>query len=238
MKSSKWLKILLPALVPPVIMTVLMAYSSLSGSSLSGWGILPLQAEGLPGILLAPLVHTSFDHLFSNIIPFFFMTLLLFYFYEEIAWQVLIFSWIFTGILVWLGARESYHLGASGVVYSLAAFHVLSGIIRKNPRLLSISLLMVFLYGGMIWGVFPDFFPGKNISWESHLSGLVTGMILAVHYRSRGPQSPVYSWDAENEDSEDDVTTDDPAREAENAKEVMIRYIFKEKKPDDPSENS
>lgn len=238
MRSDNWLKILLPALIPPVLMTGLMIYSSLSGNSLGGWGILPLQVQGLPGILLAPLVHASFEHLFSNIIPFFFMTLLLFYFYEEIAWQVLIYSWIFTGILVWLGARESYHIGASGVVYSLAAFHVLSGIIRKNTRLLSISLLMVFLYGGMIWGIFPDFFPGKNISWESHLSGLVTGIILAIYYRKRGPQAPVYSWDMENEEKTGWEAPADPAREAEDAKEIMIRYIFKEKKPGDPPANS
>jgi len=227
MIRESWLKLLLPATVPPVLMAFTLLYSALTGQSLAGWGVMPLHPEGLPGIILAPLVHAGLDHLFSNIIPFFFMTLLLFYFYEEVAWTVLIWSWVFPGILVWLGARESWHIGASGVVYALAAFHVVSGIVRRNPRLLAISLLMVFLYGGMIWGIFPDFFPGKNISWESHLAGLVTGLILAVYYRRRGPQAPVYSW--EIEDEEDETTGPDPDYQAEQAKETMVRYIFRER---------
>ncbi|MDK2910779.1 MAG: hypothetical protein PWR20_2347 [Bacteroidales bacterium] len=225
MIRQRWLKLLLPSLLPPLLMAGVLLYSAITGHSLSRWGIMPLHFEGMLGILFAPLVHAGFDHLFSNIIPFFFMTLLLFYFYEEVAWGVLIWSWIFPGALVWLGARESWHIGASGVVYSLAAFHVVSGIVRRNPRLLSISLLMVFLYGGMIWGIFPDFFPGKNISWESHLAGLITGSILAVYYRRQGPQAPVYSWELEETDNEQP----DPDYQAEQAKETMVRYIFKEK---------
>lgn len=228
MIQKRWPKLLLPALVPPLLMAGTQLYSALSGQSLADWGVMPLHLEGLPGIVLAPLVHAGLNHLASNIIPFFFMTLLLFYFYEEVAWTVLVWSWIFPGLLVWLGARENWHIGASGVVYALAAFHVVSGLVRRNPRLLAISLLMVFLYGGMIWGIFPDFFPGKNISWESHLAGLITGFILAVYYRRQGPQAPVYSW--EIEDDEDETPGPDPNYQAEQAKETMVRYIFKEKK--------
>ncbi len=235
MTRERWLRLLLPAFFPPLIMAGILIYSSLTESSLVGWGILPLHPESLLGILLAPLAHEGFEHLFSNIIPFFFMTLLLFYFYDEVAWRVFIWSWFFPGVMVWLGARENWHIGASGVVYSLAAFHVVSGILRRNPRLLAISLLMVFLYGGMIWGIFPNFFPGKNVSWESHLSGLITGTILAVYYRSKGLQAPVYSWDLENEEEENT----EPNKEylAEQAKETMVRYIFKEKNEGNNPEN-
>ena len=103
----------------------------------------------------------------------------------------------------------SYHIGASGVVYALASFHFFSGLIRREPRLMAFTLLVVFLYGGMVWGVFPDFFPTKNISWESHLMGLLAGLILAFYYRSSGPQRPRYDW-ADDDTDETGYPADNP----------------------------
>ena len=82
---------------------------------------------------------------------------------------------------VWLGGRPVYHIGASGVVYGLASFIFFSGIYRKNRALLAISLLTIFLYGGMFWGLFPV---KEGVSWESHLFGFITGLLIAIYYKN------------------------------------------------------
>jgi len=167
-------------------------------------GILPLRAEGLPGIITAPLIHADYAHLGSNSLPLFMLGSALFYFYREIAFKVIGLSWLMTGIWVWLFARgNSFHIGASGVVYALAAFHFFSGFIRRESKLMAFSLLVVFLYGSMIWGVFPEFFPHKNISWESHLMGSIAGFILSVYFRNDGIQRKVYQWNEEEEDDDE-----------------------------------
>ena len=167
-------------------------------------GIYPLKAEGLSGIITSPLIHGSFSHLISNSFPFVILGACLFYFYRKIAYKVFFLIYILTGIWVWFGAREAWHIGASGIIYGLASFLFVSGMIRKNPRLMAITFFVTFFYGSMIWGIFPDFFPFKNISWEGHLMGLISGVVLAVFYRKEGPQRKLYSWDFEDEEDDDD----------------------------------
>lgn len=155
-------------------------------------GIYPLKLEGLPGIFLSPLIHSDFRHLFNNSLPLFFLATALFYFYSEIAVKVFLWTYFLTGLSVWLAGREAWHIGASGLIYGLASFLFFSGIIRKYFRLVALSLLIVFLYGSMVWGIFPDMY--KNVSWESHMLGFISGIILAIVYRNKGPQQPVYEW--------------------------------------------
>jgi len=126
----------------------------------------------------------------------------LFYFYSEVAFKVFSWTWVLTGILVWFGGREAWHIGASGMVYGLASFLFFSGIIRKYFRLIALSLLVVFLYGEMVWGLFPGIY--TNISWESHMLGFFSGIALAVWYRKEGPQRPVYEWMDEAEEGKDE----------------------------------
>ncbi len=163
------------------------------------YGIYPQELSGLKGIFFSPFIHGSLSHLTSNSIPLLVLGSALFYFYREVAPRVVIASILITGIWVWVIARESYHIGASGVVYSLAAFLFVSGILRRHPRLMALSLLVAFLYGGLVWGIFPI---KDHISWESHLMGLIAGVILALFYRGYGPQRPVYSWELEGEDDD------------------------------------
>ena len=91
-----------------------------------------------------------------------------FNFYKDIAYKILLFGGFLTGFLTWCIARESYHIGASGIVYLLFSFVFFSGIIRKHFRLVAISLIIIFLYGSMIWYVLPI---KEGMSWEGHLSG-------------------------------------------------------------------
>ncbi len=158
----------------------------------SRFGIYPLTVRGLAGIVLSPFIHSDFRHLFNNSLPLFLLSLALFYFYSEIAFKVFSLTFIITGTLVWIGGREAWHIGASGMVYGLASFLFFSGIIRKYFRLVALSLLIVFLYGEMVWGIFPGIH--DNISWESHMLGFLSGIFLAIIYREQGPQSPVYEW--------------------------------------------
>jgi len=167
----------------------------------SRFGIYPLTVRGLAGIVLSPFIHSDFRHLFNNSLPLFLLSLALFYFYSEIAFKVFSLTFIITGTLVWIGGREAWHIGASGMVYGLASFLFFSGIIRKYFRLVALSLLVVFLYGEMVWGIFPGIH--DNISWESHMLGFLSGIFLAIIYREQGPQSPVYEW-MDEEDVEAD----------------------------------
>lgn len=176
-------------------------------------GIYPLATKGLIGIITAPLIHADFNHLYANSIPLFVLSVSLFYFYRQIAHKVFFLIYFITNIWVWFLARDAYHVGASGVIYGLVAYLFTSGLIRKNPQLLSITLIITFLYGSMIWGVFPEFFPEKNISWESHLMGLLAGVILAVFFRKDGPQPKEYEWEDEEDDLDNEFSywkTDKP----------------------------
>ena len=169
----------------------------------SDFGILPQTLTGLRGIIFSPLLHADASHAFANTLPLFILTTALYYYYGRLANRILTLSWLITGFWVWAFAKNTgYHIGASGIVYALAAFHFTSGLLRREPRMMAFSLLVVFLYGGLVWGLYPDFYPEKNISWQSHLLGSLAGIILAFFYRQNGPQRKKYSW--ENEEDEDD----------------------------------
>ncbi len=179
-------------------------------------GIYPLTLKGLPGIITAPLVHSGYEHIIANSIPMFVLGASLFYFYRQIAYKIFFLVYFITNIWVWFLARDAYHIGASGVVYALASFLFTSGLVRKNPRLMAISLIIIFLYGSMIWGIFPEFFPEKNISWESHLMGLLAGIVVAIFTRNEGPKAKKYVWNDDDLDDEDpywELKDSDPSEE-------------------------
>lgn len=162
-------------------------------------GIFPRKLSGAAGILLAPFIHANFAHLANNSVPFLFLLAAVFFFYQHVAWRVLFLSWLLSGILVWLLARPSYHIGASGLVYAFASFLFFSGIVKKNIHLTAISLLVAFLYGSLVWGIFPY---KPDMSWESHLMGLVMGLLLAFVYRQEGPGPTQFMQDLEDDPDE------------------------------------
>jgi len=201
-------KMLLSMLIPGVfvfVMWLVKIIEVLFDLDLSNFGIYPLSLEGLPGILFSPFIHANFGHLFNNSLPLFFLGTALFYFYSEIAVKVSLWTYFLTGILVWFAGRNAWHIGASGLIYGFASFLFFSGIIRKYFRLVALSLLIVFLYGSMVWGIFPNIY--REVSWESHMLGFISGIVLAVWYRKEGPQAPVYDW---MEEEEEDKTESDP----------------------------
>lgn len=216
-------------------------------TSFADYGLLPQTLIGLRGILFSPFLHADWKHLSANSVPLFLLTAGLYYYYGKKARQIFILCWLVTGLWVWIFAKDTgTHIGASGVVYALATFHFMGGVLRREPRMMAFSLLVVFLYGGLVWGVIPDFYPEKNISWESHLLGGLAGILIAIAYRNEGPQRKVYQW--EEDEDEDDIENYEedttPANEiaddsfglngtydsGNNVESAKINYIYKESK--------
>ncbi|MEI6683024.1 MAG: rhomboid family intramembrane serine protease [Bacteroidota bacterium] len=184
-----------------VILWIIRGVDMIFDLGLNNYGLYPLEKKGLIGILTCPFLHANLAHLFANSLPLMILGSFLFYFYKEIAWMILCLIYLTTGIWVWAFARGgAAHIGASGIIYGLAAFLFFSGILRKEKALMVITLLVAFLYGGLIWGVFPQLFPNQPISWESHLMGFISGLVLAVYYRNQGPQRTSWDWGDEDDD--------------------------------------
>jgi membrane associated rhomboid family serine protease len=198
-EKTKFLRALyIPALFVFIIWSVKLI-EWISGQSFAYLGISPLKIYGLKGIALAPLIHANVKHLFNNTVPLLILGTVLFYFYKNIALRIWGLIYLLSGACVWLGGRDSYHIGASGIIYGLASFLFFSGIIRKNVTLIAISLLTVFLYGELIWGIFPIW---PDISWESHLFGGLVGVVLSFVYRNEGPEKKEPEWIDDEEDSD------------------------------------
>ena len=174
--------------VMPLFFTLLLwmvfALEHTYGWDLARFGILPRTLSGLPGVLFTPFLHGDLDHLWGNTLSVMVLGWCLVYFYPKVAWRVVMITWLAGGFWVWASARQNYHIGSSGVIYGMAAFLFFSGVVRKQRTLMAISLIVVFLYGSMVWGIFPLV---PRMSWESHLAGGLLGAILAWWYRSVAP---------------------------------------------------
>jgi len=155
------------------------------GINLGVFGILPREPLGLIGVFTAPLIHGNVIHLSSNTLPFLFLGTTLFFFYYPIASRVFYLCYLGSGILVWIFARSSFHIGASGVIYGLASFLIFYGFFRKDFKSLFISTVIIFFYWSLFYGILPT---QSGVSWESHLLGGIVGFIGAMHFgRRKGP---------------------------------------------------
>ena len=164
--------------------------------SFAHFGVFPQSLSGLKGILLSPFIHKDFTHLINNSYPILILGGILFSIYRKIALQLFMWLFFIAGFWLWIIGRPSFHIGASGIIYALASFLLVSGIVQKNPRLSAISMLVIFLYGSMIWGLLPTKEP---ISWEGHLAGFLAGILVAIFYRKEGPKRKKYQWEIDEE---------------------------------------
>ena len=164
-------------------------------------GVYPRRIENIGGIFTLIFIHSGWSHLVNNVISFLVLGSFLYYFYRQIATKVLVISYIFSGLILWFIGRENWHIGASGLIYSLAFFLFFSGLFRKFVPLIAISLIVAFMYGSMIWHVFP-WQINDPVSWEGHLAGGITGTILAFWLRNKEPQKPLEQWSDEEEDDD------------------------------------
>ena len=160
------------------------------------YGVLPRSFNGLMGILFSPLIHSDVNHLISNSLPVIILCLLIFNFYSQIAKKIFIYLYFISGLWLWCIGRESFHIGASGLIYAMASFLFFSGILRKNSQLSAVALLVIFIYGGLFWGLFPIH---KNVSWEGHLTGFIAGILVSFIFRNDGPKRKKYNWEIEED---------------------------------------
>jgi len=198
--------------------------AELAWGDISYLGVAPRSLHGLIGIFLMPFLHGDFSHLFSNTPSFLILCGSIIYFYPKVASKTLIYSYLLTGIGVWLFARSEsgihqipvHHIGASGLVYAYAAFLFFIGIFRREPKTLSISLAVAVLYYGMLQGLVPT---QPGISWESHLIGAVIGSVLAFVFKN-------VSQADDNEYIEPELITPDEGYR--NIETEYIKYVYKE----------
>lgn len=173
------------------------------------FGIHPRTLEGTFGIITGPLIHGNFMHLLSNSFPLILLGVGIFYFYGPIAVPVFLWIYFMTGISVWAFARDAYHIGASGIVYGLVAFLFFSGLFRRDVRSIAIAFIVMFLYGGMFYGILPT---DPGISWESHLLGSFTGIVCAFYFRN-APMAVAKPLSIEDDEDDEEALDGDPEEE-------------------------
>ncbi|MDD3281452.1 MAG: rhomboid family intramembrane serine protease [Bacteroidales bacterium] len=167
-------------------------------------GIHPLNPKGLIGIIFAPLIHLDFDHISSNSTSLLVLGFGLFFLYKRKAISIFFFIYFASGFWGWFFARGGYHIGASGLIYGMFFFFITSALLKRERSIIAFSLIITFLYGAIVWGFFPEFFPGKNISWEIHTTGALAGVIAAFYFKKEGPQKPEFFSDEEDDENEDE----------------------------------
>lgn len=180
--NSTWIKDALIASIFPLLTIALFAIGEWQHISFSSLGIRPRKLDGVIGILTSPLVHGSWDHVLSNALPLWVLSFYILQNYRSVFLQVLFYGILMAGFWTWLSARDARHIGASGEVYVMFGFLFLSGFLNRSKRTMGTTLLVIFMYGGLIWGIFPE---KQEISYEGHFWGLVGGLILAWFYRHR-----------------------------------------------------
>lgn len=207
------------------------------GFNLNFLGVYPRKLSGLAGIPLSPFIHSDISHLYHNSLPLLVLLASTFYFYRPIAWKVLMYGIILSGLLTWIMGRPSYHIGASGLIYVLVSFIFFKGIFTKYYRLVALSLLVVFLYGSMIWYALPI---KDEISWEGHLSGLIVGLVFALIFKRDIAKPKKYRWEEDDYNEEEDEFMKHfdengnfieslPEQEAKEEDQIKINYIYKKK---------
>ncbi len=222
---------LIPAIAFTGLLWLIKIYEVYTGIELSHLGVYPRQISGLKGILLSPLIHSDFSHLISNSLTLIVLSFTLFFSYRKSSIPVFIITYLATGFSVWLFARPAYHIGASGLIYGFLSYLFFVGLLRKDAKAIAISLLITFLYGGLIWGVLPI---DPEISFESHLGGFLIGIICAIIFRNTDPKEiKKYDWEDE-EETEDEYTDDnlnpDDIEINKNAEEI---YFYNDDDDDD-----
>lgn len=203
-------RIVLAAIIPLFLLFILYLLKILEigmGWDFTRLGVYPMHKRGVFGIFAHPLVHSSLKHLMANTLPLLFLSWCLFYFYRHIASYIFFAIWLGCGILTFLIGKPGWHIGASGIIYGLAFFLFFSGLLRKHIPLIAISLLVTFLYGGLVWNMFPQF-AKVTTSWEGHLSGAIIGTICAIGFMNYGPQRPDPFADEEDEDESEEESID------------------------------
>jgi membrane associated rhomboid family serine protease len=143
--------------------------------AITQFGIKPRTLEGVLGIFVAPLLHGNIAHLTANSLALFVLGLIFIGVEKARAAYIIVPIYLLSGLGTWaIGRAGTVHIGASGIIYGLFGYLIFIGIFRKSAKLILLSLALLAVYGGMLWGVLP-LIGNPLISWEGHLSGLLSG---------------------------------------------------------------
>ncbi len=179
----------------------------LEGLSFVKYGAVPHSSDGFLRIFTFPFIHKDWGHLFGNASSLVILGCVLFYFYSKVAYQAFFTIWILSGLGIWLGGRESYHIGASGLVYGLILFLLVGSVYQRSKPMAAVAFLVILFYGSFIWGMIPVM-PNLPYSWEVHLWGAIAGVITAIIYGKAEvtgvSQEPVYSFEQDEEENLDE----------------------------------
>ncbi|BBZ68193.1 rhomboid family intramembrane serine protease [Mycolicibacterium insubricum] len=173
------------------VLYVIEFIDQLGGGRLDADGIRPLQRDGLSGILFAPLLHGSWNHLFANTIPLLVLGFLMTLIGMGRCLAATAIIWLLGGLGTWLiGALPScpntVHIGASGLIFGWLTFLIVFGWWVRKPWQIVVGVLVALLYGSLLLGVVPDLNTCGGISWQGHLCGAIAGVVAA--YLLSGPE--------------------------------------------------
>lgn len=168
---------------------VVEALDQLSGNQLDNYGIQARDVDGLPEIFTAPFLHAGWDHLVGNSLPFFVLGfLVLLGGLARWLWSSLI-TIVSSGLTAWLlTPANTIILGASGLIFGWLTYLLARSLWSRQPGQVALSIGILIVYGGMIWGIFPS---GSGISWQAHLGGAAGGVLAAWLLHRRSPR-PTY----------------------------------------------
>ena len=170
--------------------------------------------KNLSRIITFPFIHSNFSHLINNTYPVLILGGIIAVVYKTIANKVFLFSYLLSGMILWIiGGNKVPTIGASGIIYALASFVLVSGFIKNQPRLAMLSFLVIFLNLSNIWDIIPIEL-GDSVSRIGHLSGFIAGTIIAIYFRNKGPQEKKYNYELEEEIEQE-------------RKDIDINYIYK-----------
>ncbi len=181
------------------VLALILVYSAQASFDWSPFAVAPHELRGLLGLLTAPLLHGSVEHITANATSLLILGSLAGSVYPRATAWSLPFLWIGSGLGAWwLGEAGSHHLGASGVTHGLMFLLFTLGLLRRDNAAIAAGMIAFFFYGGMLLTVLPH---EAGISWQSHLGGAMGGVIAALLFRRLDPALPRkrYSWEDEEE---------------------------------------
>lgn len=207
------------------------------GFRFNNYGVYPRTLTGLRGVILSPFIHGSLKHVWNNTIPLFLLSASVIYFYRSQRWTIFLIGLFGSGILTWIIGREANHIGASGFIYVLMSFIFFKGVFTKYYRFIALSLVIMFLYGGMLWYLFPI---EPHISWEGHVGGFTTGFLLAVFLPVELYSKDTYEWEKEEFIPENDpfmkhfdaqgnfieILPDEVEESMQELPQIRVNYIY------------
>ena len=159
----------------------------LLGGALLTLGVIPRTTIGLRGILFAPFLHASLNHLVANSIPFLVLGWMVMLRDERHFIPVTLASMIGSGLTAWLlGAPGTVHIGASGVIFGYLGFLMLSGWYARSFGSIVLSIVVTLVWGSLVLGMMPG---SPGISWQAHVGGFLGGVLAARGFRK--PDAPL-----------------------------------------------